>query len=96
MPHINPNVDPSGSSASDAARLAGSLSQLRHALQPLSARITTYSNVVWGLLKPLVTVGAVLELACIYMKKFMMYAFVHVTQFPASVLPWSPIANRVC
>lgn len=41
---ISWDVEPSGSSASDASQFAAYLSQLRRALQPLGARVTTYSN----------------------------------------------------
>jgi hypothetical protein len=41
---ISWDVEPSGSSASDAERFTAYLSQLRHALQPLGARVTAYSN----------------------------------------------------
>ena len=41
---ISWDVEPSGSTASDASQFAAYLSQLRHALHPLGARVTTYSN----------------------------------------------------
>ena len=41
---ISWDVEPSGSTATDASKFAAYLSQLRQALRPLGARVTTYSN----------------------------------------------------
>lgn len=41
---ISWDVEPSGSTTADASNFAKYLSQLRHALHPLGARVTTYSN----------------------------------------------------